>query len=374
MSWLGGKCAEDMEFEVVADTEGWLGFGFSRDGSMPGAGDGNLALITSTVSGRTFASWHAMSGHSSSSIIGASQPLPLPHAQLISAEQVDGTTRMKLQVGKAADNVGCSASPPEAVLCADGPTRIIMAYHTSNSFNFHGGNWISVALSIDGSTVEIEKAGPAVSTLIIAHAVLMAVAWLICAPCGVCIKRHVSGPLSFKTHMGFQICATMLTITGLVLAVKDRKTNFKVSAHTGLGLALIGVVIVQAVNGLARPAKKEGSPHTNNDSKDPQALPGTLRTAWEFLHKSIGWLLLIAGLVNCLLGSFKMSDRADKAGDDAAPLVVAAVVCVWIGFFLVFEVCTPVAKRTPYPRSSSFSSRWSKRTPPPPEPLRIASV
>ena len=58
------------------------------------------------------------------------------------------------------------------------------------------------------------------------------------------------------------------------------------NAHTGMGVALSAVMLVQPLLAFARPAKDAAS-----------------RPAWSAFHKLLGYALCVAAVVTCILGA-----------------------------------------------------------------------
>eukprot|EP00484_Ammonia_sp_Unknown_P029554 CAMPEP_0197038118 /NCGR_PEP_ID=MMETSP1384-20130603/15132_1 /TAXON_ID=29189 /ORGANISM="Ammonia sp." /LENGTH=198 /DNA_ID=CAMNT_0042468511 /DNA_START=18 /DNA_END=614 /DNA_ORIENTATION=+ len=122
-----------------------------------------------------------------------------------------------------------------------------------------------------------------------AHGVIMWTAMGFLVPCGILARRlkSVMPHRWFAWHSTLQSLAVALMIAGFTMAVTftclDGMPHFSIP-HKKVGLLLFVLVVLQRINGEARPHAAE-----------PNSIKAHSRTIWEFLHKGLGYIIWIIG-------------------------------------------------------------------------------
>jgi len=192
----------------------------------------------------------------------------------------------------------------------------------------------------------VRRAGPVslpeyeVPALLVTHSLLMGIAWLVLAPLGVVVSRFGKpapgappkaggGPATwYIVHRATQMLAVLFSIVGIVLSIPETDTTYGqhlFNAHTGMGVALSAVMLVQPLLAFARPAKDAAS-----------------RPAWSAFHKLLGYALCVAAVVNCILGAtdigmlYQIGNRSDSTGDTLKVLFIV-LGGAWLGIWCVGE-------------------------------------
>jgi hypothetical protein len=165
------------------------------------------------------------------------------------------------------------------------------------------------------------------TAIIVAHGVVMFLAWGLLAPAGVLVARftkHVQpadGPSAFwfTTHRIVQVTSMVLSVVGLVLAiVMVAPGPHFAEAHHIIGVVVVALGLLQPVNACCRPAKMPG--------KKRQSLG---RTAWEWLHKGSGYAALLLAVVTVFLGLQEAQARAPYFAAYGALLAVGLCLALW---------------------------------------------
>jgi len=131
------------------------------------------------------------------------------------------------------------------------------------------------------------------------HAALMITSWGFLIPLGVGIAlsgRHRQ-PLWFKVHRAVNSLGLIFGLTGWIIAL----TNFTVFSsgdkttiqyqHAVMGCTVMGLGILQPLNALLRPHKKQGEARS------------AARLAWEVWHKSSGYIALVLSIATIVFGT-----------------------------------------------------------------------
>lgn len=190
----------------------------------------------------------------------------------------------------------------------------------------------STGLTNPGAADEPNSGGaarvtPRVPSYIIAHGVLMGLAWFALAPIGVfaAVLRKRVGDGWFRLHQRSMVAAGALTVAGALVAIVNVGVHAD-SAHEVIGLALFAFVVIQLLTGVLRPAAPhapaahylasdgdnrehlgaaapseiEAAGRANADRVQPRK--SSARRDWEAYHKNVGKLLLALAVVNVALG------------------------------------------------------------------------
>lgn len=170
------------------------------------------------------------------------------------------------------------------------------------------------------------RAMPRVPAYIIAHGVLMGLAWLALGPLGVfaAMLRDRVGPGWFQLHQRSMVAAGALTVAGAAVAIANVGIHAD-SAHEIIGLVLFAFVVIQLLTGALRPAAPHApSAHYLAGESDNRehlgAVPSEIEAAsrgnagtvqprkssarrdWEAYHKNAGKVLVALAVVNVALG------------------------------------------------------------------------
>jgi hypothetical protein len=161
--------------------------------------------------------------------------------------------------------------------------------------------WSRAATLIDLRRGTSQVAAGAVERAIVAHAVLMALAWGVVFPAAAAAARHLKplgGASFFYAHVGLNavgfilLCAGFGTIYSHVAQDGGSEArHFTGSSHVRLGLAVFILSFFQPLGGMLRPAAP----------RDGEK-PARARRLWELGHKACGRLLLCLGLLAVATG------------------------------------------------------------------------
>jgi len=153
--------------------------------------------------------------------------------------------------------------------------------------------------------------------VVMAHAVLGILAWVIFFPLGAVLVRLIKSPAAARIHGYVQVFALVLFIAGAGMGIWMAKTTQQLDAyHPIIGLVLLSVVCIQAISGYVQHLLyKKGR-----------------RTAlMNFTHVWLGRALITLGMINGGLGLL-LSSNGSRA-DYIAYGVIAAV--IWLCYIMV---------------------------------------
>jgi hypothetical protein len=130
------------------------------------------------------------------------------------------------------------------------------------------------------------------------HGILMLLAWVVLIPAGVITAKirfnNPSDSMWFKVHIALNSLGLMAQLAGVIVILvykADLSNSFQGTTiqkvHYFGGLTIVALGLLQPLNAVFRPDKAE--PKTKR------------RQFWEYLHKGTGWLLVLAGIINCAL-------------------------------------------------------------------------
>ena len=151
---------------------------------------------------------------------------------------------------------------------------------------------------------------------VIAHGVLLGVAWLGCVPLGiVCalpVGRRLLGTRWLMAHQLFVHAAVALTIIGTIVAIATKQVMGAaghVTVHTVLGYIVLGLAMLQLFGGMVRPTSaiessddEKAKDIEKSKSKEIESSKSAERFVWEILHKYGGRLLVLVALADFGLG------------------------------------------------------------------------
>lgn len=147
------------------------------------------------------------------------------------------------------------------------------------------------------------------------HARLMVLAWAFLFPVGVIIARFykitpgqdwprvVDNLIWWRCHLVFQIIGGFVVLGALYFILTNPGRAFHFSTHTMLGWTVVAFCLFQFVAGFLRGTKggptepaTDGSTYGDHYDMTPR------RLAFEYLHKSIGYLALLLSAATILTG------------------------------------------------------------------------
>lgn len=150
--------------------------------------------------------------------------------------------------------------------------------------------------------IKTNKLSPRILFDITVHGFLLWVSMGFFMPVGILVIRmsntEQSGrrlKIMFYTHATLQILSVLLVTTGAVLSIRKFENAFN-NNHQRLGLALYGVVWLQALIGYIRPNR--GS---------------TRRSLWFLVHWSLGTTVSLLGILNVYTGLQAYHKRSLKS-------------------------------------------------------------
>ena len=227
------------------------------------------------------------------------------------------------------------------------------------------------------------------SALYALHGLMMALAWLVLAPCGMAISRYVEkSAASVRLHRNMMLLVCALTIAGVITSFSMKTAAHMQSDHSKLGIAVLAIVLLQILLGLFRPAKHKRAaaaadelkgyetpaaascttPSTSSatapspdykGSGAPAGEPGAagktlLRRVWEKVHQLLGWSLLGLAMASCVTGAAQSDLRY---GSDSVQYILALAL---IGLWALALYCVELWRCVRSPRNGCTPSpAWS---------------
>ncbi len=169
------------------------------------------------------------------------------------------------------------------------------------------------------------------------HGRLMTLGWGVLAPLAVLVARffkvmpgqdwprELDNQTWWRSHWIGQSLVAGLTVLALVLVFPVVQSH---DLHSRLGYTLVLLMLVQVLLGLLRGSKggptapgTDGSPRGHHYDMTPR------RRAFELLHKSLGYGVLVLAAVTILAGLWKSN----------APIWMWGALCLWwVGLICVF--------------------------------------
>jgi len=322
--------AASTAFAVVGSSSGYVSVGVSSSSQMVGA-----ESIIGWVDGAGVATVgaYALNGKDTSELV----PTNSFSLGTTSGSYADGRTTIKFELSHANPPKHLSLTSASTWLWALGSTDSL-AYHSSRgSFNLDtsSGAATTTAAPVDAYKWQL------------AHGCLMAFAWGIVMPIGVLVARFLKPPPAttshsydreaanapsvsplkharaaawYRAHRALQMAGMAMALAGMIISLTRTEFGSIDTVHGDLGLATMALGLIQPINAVLRPPKSDGS--------GPKK---TIRTAWEVLHKSLGYIALSLGVVTIFLGIDRLSTIAgasNVAGFASYGAVLAVLLCV----------------------------------------------
>ncbi|KAJ3324362.1 hypothetical protein HDU76_013434 [Blyttiomyces sp. JEL0837] len=182
-------------------------------------------------------------------------------------------------------------------------------------------------LVVDNSTDDMNARSPrGNNTMVLAHGILMVVAWLILCPAGIAVARYFQDTWDgwLRAHVGFMFagCVLLASIAfALIVVVTGSGSNqFNVASrgiHVVLGLVIIILMFVQGIFGFA--VNKLYSPYRTRKA-----------AWWEIGHRAMGWSILLAVMVNIPFGLSLYSNLYRTV-----PLAIWIIYAVWLAILAI---------------------------------------
>jgi len=311
---------DSVELTVSLDRRAWLGFGISAGGTVSMNGNGQGSDVVVCTEGEVRRYWVT-----SKSV--PSDYLVVPES---ACTQEGASTTLTFTRKIAAENNRQRALLPGTA------QQTIFAYGEDGeaSLAFHQGRFGGQA--VDFGTGAVEELGrKSAPVQLFLHLALMSVAWGGLLPFGAVAAnrlRDVPGAEKgawFRLHVGIQSAGWVLQLLGFGAALWYCQFHARhlASAHSWLGLFITAIGVLQPVNAALRP--------------HPTQPKSRGRIAFEVVHKGLGWLALLTGVINILLGILTAARNGHgpavlgTAGALAAPLLTSVVV------FFVFAAVRP---------------------------------
>lgn len=162
-------------------------------------------------------------------------------------------------------------------------------------------------------------------TMLIAHGVLAALAFVILFPAGAIAIRLASFPGIVWLHAAFQVFAYLVYIAAFGLGVYiATQMNLLDHYHPIIGIVVFVLIFLQPIFGFLHHAmfKKYNS-----------------RTLWSYVHIWLGRAAITLGIINGGLG-LQLADsmnRSSKGGIIAYAVIAALVWLVWVAAMVIGE-------------------------------------
>ncbi|CAD6587866.1 MAG: hypothetical protein CYPHOPRED_004159 [Cyphobasidiales sp. Tagirdzhanova-0007] len=243
---------------------GWMAFGVGH--AMKGA---DMNIVWPNSDGSWTVSHRTSSGHVMPTEVPGSLPSDVQVLTALSTSSGNATTVSLLRA--LAPSYSTTASAGDT-LARSSAQPIIYAFSSANpgssasnailkQHNSHAYGATTIDLSANNTATAsggIPIAGPATSmshdTIILAHAIIGSIAWMIISPLAILIATYGRGWRHwFRTHQLLQtVLTTLLTLVAVILAcvaVNQHNTKHWSSSHQTIGLIILIVLVVQVVLG-----------------------------------------------------------------------------------------------------------------------------
>ncbi|MCL7022756.1 hypothetical protein MKW94_017581 [Papaver nudicaule] len=278
-------------------TNGWVGIGFSKDGTMVGS-----SAMVGWISklGRAVIKQYYLRGYSKSEVIPNKGELPLtdiPPAIIVYGAKIYLAFQLKFD-----DRLS-----EQSVILAFGsatPIHSKLSKHddmTAVRFDFSRG--IQAASSLNATA----NAPQNIKKMKASHGALALVGWGVMLPAGTMIARHCRHWVRkwYYLHTFLQLVGFLIGLASIVSGkVLYDRAHINFAAHRGIGVFVFVLTIVQVLAFFVLPDK---------DSK--------VRRYWNWYHHWSGRLILVMGVVNIFIGSCG-EDRDCSFGRISFPILI----------------------------------------------------
>lgn len=325
--------ATTLNGKLVYDGTGYIAVGPSPNAKMSG-GEVVLGLPNSGTVKK-----YSLTGYSSSSV-----------EEMPSSQQTLTNTAISLSGGQTTMTFTKLLSEPgELEISSTGATTLIFAVGESSSLTYHKSRKsVKIDLANCGDKVETTETKALNKFGVFGHAFLMIGAMLYVLPCGIlsAVFKEKLGPAWIKIHLPMQMLGSGAVLCGLVVIISclsqaDRDPDFETSTafgiHTVLGFIAIVFVAVQVAGGLLRARKPSGGEPAH-----------WTRSAFELIHRSVGHVAIVIGILAVLSGiehAYDLSLIASKTPYQLAAFVAIGFYALALALALVIKfVLVPVDK------------------------------
>ncbi|KAI3856501.1 hypothetical protein MKW92_047953 [Papaver armeniacum] len=260
-------------------TNGWVGIGFSKDGTMVGS-----SAMVGWISklGRAVIKQYYLRGYSKSEVIPNKGELPLtniPPAIVVYGAKIYLAFQLKFD-----DRL--SEQPVILAFGSATPIHSKLSKHddkTTIRFDFSRG--IQAASSQNATAVK----PPNIEKMKRSHGALALIGWGVMLPAGTMVARHYRHWVRkwYYLHTFIQLIGFLIGLAAIVSGkVLYDRAHINFAAHRGIGIFVFVLTILQVLAFFVLPDK---------DSK--------IRRYWNWYHHWFGRLILVMGVVNIGIGS-----------------------------------------------------------------------
>ncbi|CAH1447304.1 unnamed protein product [Lactuca virosa] len=170
----------------------------------------------------------------------------------------------------------------------------------------------------------VESISPRLSLQIVIHGFLLWASMGFLIPVGILAIRLSNREenerrlrIMFSIHAVTQILSVILVTAGAILSVKNFSNTFD-NMHRRIGVALYGLVLLQALTGLLRPARG-----------------GKGRSLWFFSHWALGTTISLLGIMSVYTGLHAYQKKTSRNIKPWVMFYTAEIVC--IGFLYLLQ-------------------------------------
>jgi len=327
-----GTARDSAEFVVSLDRRAWVGIGVTAGSSLSMDGQGQGSDVVVCTGGEVRRYWITSKSPdlSTYSIVPGSL-----------CQQEGDVTTMNFTRKIAAQGSNHRALLPGS------QQQLIFAYgeEGGTTISFHGTGFGGQL--IDFATGDTESAQRTVPAVLFVHLVLMAIAWGGILPFGAVVAktlRSVPGGDAagwFRLHKRFQCVGWLLQLLGCGAAIwyaQSQGVHFR-STHSWIGIFVVVIGTLQPLNAILRPHKRS-LVHTDLTVTRTEEKTKA-RVIWEVVHKGLGWIAVIIGPLNCVLGIALAHTFGNPSSLVMTAIVLAALCILLPVLFFLFATFRP---------------------------------
>jgi len=177
--------------------------------------------------------------------------------------------------------------------------------------------------------------------VIVVHAVLAALAWVVLMPSGAILLRlNIQSPIVLKLHAACQIIAYLVYFVAAGMGVwivrqASARVNLYSDPHPVIGLAVLAVALFQPLWGIIHHRKFKRGLAAWKAGQSTQK-PG--RTGFGRLHLWIGRILITLAIVNGGLG-LRLASKSPYPPSKSAKIAYAVVAAImWLLYIIIVSV------------------------------------
>jgi Eukaryotic cytochrome b561 len=188
-----------------------------------------------------------------------------------------------------------------------------------------------------------------VRNLMISHGAFMVASWGFFIPVGVFFARfgkriypyYGPAPRWLVIHKWFQYLGLLFSIVGFCLAIgfiqREASVHFD-SLHSVLGLAVVLIGVILPLTAFFRPRSRDEAQQPKvtttkeRDDEEESFFHRATVIVWSLLHRSLGYLSVIAGSVAIFLGMYDFGVEASSAS-----MVLYSMLVVLLGAFFIWR-------------------------------------